>query len=350
MNCAKSIWRWGLSVRDPKRGQGSVPETHGETDRGREADSPTQIPPRGWKDVLLRVKQDIKDDQISIIAAGVAFFAMLALFPALIALISIYGLVVEPAEAAAQVKQLTDIMPPEAAKLIGDQMTTVASANSGSLSLGLALSIATALWSASSGMKALIEGVNIAYDEPETRGFFKLRGLALLLTIGGIVVFCLAIGAIAVFPALAGKLPGGEVLETVAGVLRWVVLAVVIIGALAVIFRLSPDRDQPRMKWTSSGAVLATVFWLLASIGFSFYTQNFGKYTETYGAAGAVIILLFWLYITAFIILVGAELNSQLELQTRKDTTTGPEKPMGERDAFAADKVADAPEKKSRKR
>jgi len=338
-----------VSVRDPKRDKQSVPETHGEADRGREAKSPAQVPPRGWKDVLLRVKQDIKDDQISIIAAGVAFYSMLALFPTLIAAISIYGLFVDPAEAANHVKQLTDVMPDQAAALIGNQLTEVAKASSGAKLTSLILSILISLWSASSGMKALIEGVNIAYDEPETRGFIKLRGLALLLTIGAILVFGLAIGAIAVFPALAGKLPGGQVLETVAGVLRWVILGAVIIGGLAVIFRLSPDRDQPRMKWVSSGAIMATVFWLLASIGFSFYADNFANYNKTYGSIGAVVILLFWLYITAFIILIGAELNGQLELQTRKDTTTGPEKPMGDRDAFAADKVADAPQPRKKR-
>ena len=338
-----------MSVRDPKRNKDSVPETHGEADRGREAESPAQVPPRGWKDVLLRVKKDIKDDNVSIVAAGVAFFSVLALFPALIAMISIYGLFVEPEEAAAQAQQLTEVMPTAAADLIGNQMQSVADASSGNLSISLIISIAVALWSASSGMNALIQGVNIAYDEPETRGFIKLRGLALLLTIGAILVFGMAIGAIAVFPALAGKLPGGQVLEVVAGVLRWVILGAVIIGALAVIFRLSPNRDQPRMKWVSSGAIMAAVFWLLASIGFSFYANNFGSYNETYGSIAAVIILMFWLYITAFIILIGAELNGQLELQTRKDTTTGPEKPMGERDAFAADKVADAPETKKKR-
>jgi membrane protein len=338
-----------VSVRDPKRNKDSVPETHGEADRGREAESPAQVPPRGWKDVLLRVKKDIKDDNVSIVAAGVAFFSVLALFPALIAMISIYGLFVEPEEAAAQAQQLTDVMPTAAADLIGNQMQSVAAASSGNLSISLIISIAVALWSASSGMNALIQGVNIAYDEPETRGFIKLRGLALLLTIGAILVFGMAIGAIAVFPALAGKLPGGQVLEAVAGVLRWVILGAVIVGALAVIFRLSPNRDQPRMKWVSSGAIMAAVFWLLASIGFSFYANNFGSYNETYGSIAAVIILMFWLYITAFIILIGAELNGQLELQTRKDTTTGPEKPMGERDAFAADEVADAPETKKKR-
>jgi membrane protein len=338
-----------VSVRDPKRNKDSVPETHGEADRGREAESPAQVPPRGWKDVLLRVKKDIKDDNVSIVAAGVAFFSVLALFPALIAMISIYGLFVEPQEAAAQAQQLTEVMPTAAADLIGNQMQSVAAASSGNLSISLIISIAVALWSASSGMNALIQGVNIAYDEPETRGFIKLRGLALLLTIGAILVFGMAIGAIAVFPALAGKLPGGQVLEVVAGVLRWVILGAVIIGALAVIFRLSPNRDQPRMKWVSSGAIMAAVFWLLASIGFSFYANNFGSYNETYGSIAAVIILMFWLYITAFIILIGAELNGQLELQTRKDTTTGPEKPMGERDAFAADEVADAPETKKKR-
>jgi membrane protein len=320
-----------------------------EVDRGREAESPAQIPPKGWRDVLLRLRYDIKEDQIGLVAAGVAFYAMLALFPALIALVSVYGLVVGPEQAAAQARQLTDIMPREAADLIGTQLTNVASTSSGAKITSLVISVATALWSASSGMKALITGVNIAYDEPETRGFLKLRGLALLLTVGAIIVFALAIGAIAVFPALASKLPGGAVLEAVAGVLRWVVLAAVIIGGLAIIFRLSPDRDQPRMRWVSSGAVLATVFWLLASIGFSFYVENFGSYNKTYGSLAAVVILLFWLYISAFIILLGAELNGQLELQTRKDTTTGPARPLGRRDAYAADKVAPAPQKRRRR-
>jgi membrane protein len=320
-----------------------------EADRGREAASPTQVPPRGWKDVLLRVKADVKEDQIGLVAAGVAFYSMLALFPALIAMISVYGLFVGPEQAAAQARQLTEIMPREAAELIGTQLTNVAETSQGAKITGLIVSVAAALWSASSGMKALITGVNIAYDEPETRGFLKLRGLALLLTIGAIIVFCMAIGAIAVFPALAGKLPGGQVLETVAGVLRWVILGAVIIVGLAVVFRLSPDRDNPRMKWVSSGAIMATVFWLLASIGFSFYANNFGNYNKTYGSLAAVIILLFWLYITAFIILLGAELNGQLELQTRKDTTTGPEKPLGEREAYAADRVAESP-KTRRKR
>jgi membrane protein len=317
-----------------------------EDGRGREADRPTQIPAKGWKDVLLRVRQDIKDDQIGLVAAGVAFYAMLALFPAMIALVSIYGLAVGPEQAAAQASELTEIMPREAASLIGDQLTNVAATSSGTAITSLVVSVALALWSASSGMKALMSGINIAYDERETRGFLKLRGLALLLTVGAIIVFALAIGAIAVFPALASSLPGGALLEALAGVLRWVFLAVVIVGALAIVFRLSPDRDQPRMRWVSSGAILATVFWLLASIGFSFYVENFGSYDKTYGSLAAVIILLFWLYISAFIILIGAELNGQLELQTRRDTTTGPAKPLGQRQAYVADEVAPSPERR----
>jgi membrane protein len=322
----------------------------GEVERGREAERPTQVPPKGWRDVLLRVKADVKEDQVALIAAGVAFYAMLALFPTLTAAISIYGLRVSPQQAAKHVQELTQIMPKQAAQLIGTQLTAVATTSSGAKLTSLIISIVTALWSASAGMKALITGVNIAYDERESRGFIKLRGLALLLTVGAILVFGLAIGAIAVFPALASKLPGGHVLELVANVLRWVILAVVIIGGLAVIYRLSPDRDQPRMRWVSSGAIMAAVFWLIASIGFSFYADNFSNYNKTYGSLGAVIILMFWLYISAFIILLGAELNGQLELQTRKDTTSGPSKPLGERDAVAADEVAESPAKRGGRR
>jgi membrane protein len=333
-------------ARRQERGRGGA----GEVDRGREAERPTHVPARGWRDVLLRVKADIKEDQVGLIAAGVAFYAMLALFPTLVAAISIYGLRVDPQQAAQHIQTLTQIMPKQAASLIGTQLTEVAKASSGAKVTSLVISIVTALWSASAGMKALITGVNIAYDERETRGFVKLRGLALLLTVGAILVFGLAIGAIAVFPALAGKLPGGHVLELVANVLRWVVLAAVIVGGLAVIYRLSPDRDQPRMRWVSSGAVMATVFWLVASIGFSFYADNFSNYNKTYGSLGAAIILMLWLYISAFIILLGAELNGQLELQTRRDTTTGPEQPMGARDAVAADRVAPVPDKRGARR
>lgn len=332
-------------LAEVEQGQGTKHDRSDDRGRsgghGRSAEHPGQLGPRRWWDAAKRLKQDVKDDRVSLVAAGVAFFAMLSLFPAMIAAISLYGLVVQDTSTVTQqIQGMTEILPEQAAGLISEQLTRIASTSDGSLSVGLAISVIAALWSASAGMKALIEGVNIAYDQQETRGFVKLRGLAIILTLGAIVFFLLAITAIAVFPALAGQLPGGEVLQRVASIGRWPILGALALFGLAVVFRYSPDRAKPRFSWVSSGALVAMVFWLLASIGFAFYADNFSSYNETYGTIGSVIILLLWLYISAFVVLIGAELNGQLELQTHRDSTTGEELPMGERDAYAADHVA----------
>jgi membrane protein len=203
------------------------------------------------------------------------------------------------------------------------------------------IGILTALWSASSGMKALITGVNLAYDETESRKFVKLRGLAIVLTLGAMVLLAVAGATIAGFPPIADNLP--TVVQWVVSILRFVVLAALLVGGLAVLYRYAPDRDEPKWTWVSWGSGIATLLWILASIGFSIYVNSFGNYNKTYGALAGVIILMFWLYLTALIVLVGAELNTEMELQTAKDTTAGPTKPMGDRDAHAADHVAESP-------
>jgi membrane protein len=189
-------------------------------------------------------------------------------------------------------------------------------------------------------MKALITGVNMAYDETETRKFLKLRGLALLLTLGAMVLMGIALALIVAFPAVADDWP--TALRWTASILRWVLLAALLILALAVLYRYAPDRDNPRWSWVSWGSAVATLLWILASVGFSIYVNSFGNYNKTYGALAGIIILLFWLYLTAFMVLVGAELNTEMELQTAKDTTAGAEQPLGERQAHAADHVATA--------
>jgi membrane protein len=211
----------------------------------------------------------------------------------------------------------------------------------GALGVATVVGILTALWSASSGMKALITGVNLAYDETETRKFFKLRGLAILLTLGAMVLLAVAGATIAGFPPIADNLP--TVVQWVVSILRFVVLAALLIAGLAVLYRYAPDRDEPKWTWVSWGSGIATLLWVLASIGFSIYVNSFGNYNKTYGALAGIIILMFWLYLTAVIVLVGAELNTEMELQTAKDTTAGPTKPMGDRDAHAADHVAESP-------
>jgi membrane protein len=333
----------------PGAAAGSEPPARHATDpgavedggRGRRAERPQQIPPTGWKDIAKRTAKEVKQDQVPLLAAGVAFYTLLALFPAIIAGVSIYGLVAEPETVRRQLDELTRMLSPETAKLVGEQLRQITGGAGGALGLATVLGIATALWSASSGMKALITGVNLAYDETETRKFVKLRGLALLLTLGAMVLLGVALALIVGFPAVSDTWP--TVLQWVAAVLRFVLLAALLIVGLAVLYRYAPDRDEPRWSWVSWGSGIATLLWVLASIGFSIYANSFGNYNKTYGALAGVIILMFWLFLTAFVILVGAELNAEMELQTAEDTTAGPERPLGERQAHAADHVAAAP-------
>jgi membrane protein len=314
------------------------------TQPGADAASPREIPAAGWKQVVKRAWAEAKADNVPMLAGGVAFFAFLALFPALIALISIWGLVVGPDEAAQQAESLTAGLPPEAGEIISTQMEAVASQQSG-LGLSLVISVALALWAASGGTANLIKAVNLAYDEEETRGFVKLRGLALLLTLGAIVFVVLAVGLVAVVPPVLDALGLGIVGTVLAQVARWALLVALIAVALAVVYRFAPDRDDPKLKWASLGAVVATVLWLLASTAFSLYVSNFGSYNETYGAIAGVAILMLFLYLTAYILLLGAEINAETERQTLRDTTVGPEEPMGRRGAEAADSKPDEVER-----
>jgi membrane protein len=309
--------------------------------RGRRAEQPQQIPPQGWKDIAKRTAKEVKQDQVPLLAAGVAFYALLSLFPAIIAGVSIYGLVADPTTVQDQIAKLTQVLSPETATLVGEQLKQVTSGAGGALGFATILGILTALWSASSGMKALITGVNLAYDETETRKFVKLRGLALLLTLGAMVLVGVALATIVGYPPIADNLP--VVLRWLVAIARFVILGGLLVVGLAVLYRYAPDRDQPRWSWVSWGSGIATLLWVLATIGFSVYANAFGNYNKTYGALAGVIILMFWLFLSAFVVLVGAELNTEMELQTARDTTKGPEQPMGERGGQAADHVAEAP-------
>jgi membrane protein len=324
----------------PSAGHQTDPRAVANDDRGRGADTPQEIPAKGWMDIAKRTAKEVKADQVPLLAAGVAFYILLALFPAIIAGVSIYGLVADPQTVRDQINRLAETLSPETAKLIGTQIQQVTSSAGGALGLATVIGILTALWSASSGMKALITGVNLAYDESEGRKFVKLRGLALVLTLGAMVLLAVALALIVGFPAVPDSWP--TVLQWTAAILRFVLLAVLLMAGLAALYRYAPDRDKPKWGWASPGSVVATVLWVLASVGFSIYVNAFGNYNKTYGALAGIIILMFWLFLTAFVVLVGAELNAEMELQTAKDTTAGPEQPLGERDAHAADHVAEA--------
>jgi membrane protein len=307
---------------------------------GRRAESPTEIPAQGWWAILQRVWAEIGRDNMSIIAAGCAFYAMLALFPALTAMVSIYGLVADPAAVQQHVSALEGILPQEAASLIVGQMQSVASGSSGVLGWSAAIAILLALYSASSGVKTLFTALNVAYEEEETRGFIRFNLTALVFTFLAILSVIIGLGIIVGVPAALSWLPLGAYAAWGVRIASWLVLLLLVILGLAMIYRFGPSRAPANWRWLTPGSFVAALLWLAASAGFSFYAANFASYNETYGALGGVIILLMWLYISAFVVLLGAELNAEIELQTEKDTTTGAPQPMGQRKAYAADHVA----------
>ena len=304
---------------------------------GGRAETPVQIPPRGWWQVLKRAFKESSADNVPMLAGGVAFFAFLALFPALIAALTLYGLVAEPAQVAQQMQSLSGVLPSGARELISGELTAVARGSGGALTVGLVVSLLAALWSTSSATGNLISAVNLAYDEQESRGFVKLRAIALGLTLAGIVFVLVALVLVAVVPVALDALGLGVVGRVVAQVLRWVLLIGVVIVGLAVVYRVAPNRDGARFQWVSTGAVVATVLWILGSVGFSLYVSSFGSYNKTYGALAGVVVLMLWLYLTCYIVLLGAEINAEAERQTAQDTTKGEPAPMGQRSATPAD-------------
>lgn len=312
-------------------------------ERGRHAAKPSQIPKPGWRDILLRVKDEQKKDNLSIVAAGVAFYLILAIFPALAAMVSIYGLVLDPADVQRQLATVGSLLPPEAYRILDTQLTQIVSSSGGALGVSAVLGILLALWSAAKGMKAMITALNIAYGEEEGRGFFKLNALALLLTFGGIVFVLVSLGLILALPAFleAVGLPG--ILDPLVKLLRWPLLAGCVMVALALLYRFAPNRNRPRWQWVSAGSVIATLLWIAVSVLFSVYVSQFGSYNETYGSMGAVIILLMWFFLSAYMFLLGAELNAEMEHQTTEDTTKGTSRPMGERRAQMADTLGRKP-------
>jgi membrane protein len=310
---------------------------------GVHAEKPTQIPAKGWVQIVRRAWAENQADNMPIIAAGVAFFGFLSIFPALIATISIYGLVASPEQVTQQIESLSDQLPSSARDLLAAQLTSITQNSGGALTVSLIVSILAALWSAAGGTGNLITAVNIAYDEVETRSFLKRKALALALTLGAIIFVLITFALIAVVPIVLDALPLGIVGTILAQVLRWVLLLGVIAGALAVLYRVAPDRDAPKMKWVSLGSVVVTVIWAVVSLLFSLYVDNFGSYDKTYGAIAGVIVLMLWLYLTCYLVLLGAEINAEAEHQTAADTTEGSPEPMGRRDATVADELPEPP-------
>ncbi len=310
--------------------------------RGRSADTPGEIPARGWGDILLRTWRAFEEDRILLVAAGVTFYAMLALVPALAAFLSLYGLFSDASRVAGQIDDLSGLLPGGALEILRDQATRIASQGGGTLSLAFFTTLAVSLWSANAGVKAIFDALNVAYDEREKRGFVALNAQSLLLTLGAIAFLILALAGLAVVPLLLATVGLGPLTGALITWGRWPLLLVAILGALAVLYRFGPSRDAPQWRWVTYGSAAAALGWLGFSVLFSWYVASFGSYNATYGSLGAIIGFMTWMWLSVTIVLAGAELNAEIEHQTARDTTEGDVEPMGERGARMADTVGKA--------
>jgi membrane protein len=333
----------GAMGRRPSQEPHSLQQTRAEeTGRGRSARSPITIPGRGWKDILWRTYTQIGDDRLLAVAAGAVFYLLLALVPAITALVSLYGLLTDPGIINDHLLLLQGVVPEGAIAIVKEQVTRLTQTSNSALGLGFFLGLALALWSANAGMKAVIDALNVVYDEREERGFVKLTLVALAFTLGSLAFIILALGAVVAFPlALAWIGFESRAAELIA-ILRWPALFVIVMLGLAVLYRYGPNRTPARWRWLSIGTLLATLAWLAISALFSWYLANFAHYDATYGSLGGAIGLMMWLWLSVVVILIGGELNAEMEHQTARDTTIGQEKPLGMRGAVMADTLGEA--------
>ena len=322
----------------------STDEPHGlqraraaEPGRGRHAQAPWHIPWKGWKDIFWRTYQQIGEDRLLAVAAGVVFYGLLAVFPAVTALVSLYGLFASPAAISDQLALLSGILPDSAVEILREQIGRL-TANSSKLGLGFIFGLAVALWSANSGMKAIMDALNVVYEEKEKRGFIKLNLISLAFTLAGIGVLLLALGAVVVLPIALNYLGLHNATDLLLRLARWPLLIVIVIFGLAVLYRYGPSRREPRWQWISVGSAFAAIAWLVSSALLSWYLASFAHYDATYGSLGAGIGMMMWMWISSIVILFGAQLNSEIEHQTVRDSTVRGDKPLGARGAVMAER------------
>lgn len=308
--------------------------------KGIHAKKPRNIPWAGWKEILLRVKDKMDSKNIPIMAAGVAFYFFMSLFPAMLALVTLYTLVTDPLLVREHLEELSRFMPPEVHEFVSEKIMNIVDATESSKNWGLALSFIVGIGSANKGTISLFRAINEIYDEENKRNMIKQNAITLGYTIGLMIVGILSMFMIVAYPIINEFLDLNGTIESIIKFTRWIVLAVIFLFCIALIYQFAPQRSHPRFNWVSTGAILATVLWILGSIILTIYVQNFDKIEDLYGQISALIILMIWLNITSFVILLGAQLNAELEHQTDEDTTQGQAKPMGDRNAYFADHVA----------
>jgi membrane protein len=302
-----------------------------EAARGRSVDTPSKIPPRGWKDIPLRVYHGISEDRILLVAAGVTFYLLLSIFPGIAALFSIYGLFANPAEIAGHLDALANVAPGGAIDLLREDMARLGSNGGTTLGVGFLVSLAVSLWTTNSGVSAIFDALNIVYEEKEKRGLIKFYLTTLAFTLASIVFILLAIAVVVLSPVVLNfiPLPGGT--DLLVKIARWPILFVLTALALAALYRYGPSRAEARWRWITWGSAFATVMWIAASVLFSWYVANFGSYNKTYGSLGAIIGFMTWIWISIIVVLVGAKLDAEMEHQTARETTAGQPKPLGMR-------------------
>ena len=343
------LWAIGLSalliaIGFARRRAGDASPASGdrsqsETGRGRSAETPSEIPASGWKDILLRVYRGISENRILLVAAGVTFYALLAIFPGIAALISIFGLFTDPASVANHLDTIANVAPGGAIDLLREEMTRLASQGGTTLGVSFLVSLAISLWTANSGVKAIFDALNIVYGEDEKRSFLKLNAITLSVTLGIVVFILLTLAAIVAVPVALTYIPLPGVTALVVKIGRWPILFALVTTALAVLYKYGPSRTEPRWRWITWGSVSAAIVWLAASALFSWYVASFGSYNKTYGSLGAVVGFMTWIWISIIVVLLGAKLNAEMEHQTAHESTIGQPRPIGRRGARMADTV-----------
>lgn len=333
--------------QDHRNNEASSPETSvtraaKQPGRGRRSRSPFAIPWAGWKDIFWRTYQRIDDDRLLATAGGVVFFGLLSIFPAVTALVSSYGLFADPATISANLQTLATMLPEGSFQIVEDQVGRVVSKGNTTLGATFLLGLLLAIWSANAGVKSIFDALNVAYEEREKRSFIRLNSVSLAFTVGGIAALLLMVGAVVAFPLALNHLGMAPESKLIVALARWPLLFLILLVALAILYRFAPSRDAPRWQWLSLGAVTAALLWIAGSALLSWYLSEFANYNATYGSLGAAIGLMMWMWMSAIVVMFGAELNSEIERQTLRDTTTGEPKPLGSRKAVSADTVGAA--------
>jgi membrane protein len=314
-----------------------------EPGRGRSARTPSEIPRAGWRDILLRVWHKLGEDNVALVASGVALNTLLAVFPAMAVLASVYGMFASPAQVAKEISPFYGILPHDAAAIFQTQLEALARPRSQTLGIGAIVSFIVSIYYSSQGVSALMSATNIVYTERERRGFIRLVLVALGFALGAVAGFVLMLLLTVAVPLGLRHLPLPRFVSMAALVLRWILLWLFAALGLAIVYRYAPSRQNAQWRWVSWGSVIAATLWLASSFLFSLYVRDFGSYGKTYGALGGVIVLIMWFYLQGFAIVLGAEFNAETEHQTAVDTTRGPPAPMGQRGAYVADTLGQRP-------